>query len=76
VLDTNHTHSESKSVRVRASGYHSLQPLIQPDLQHHLYLLTYDGQLSVIPDLKDKKFQRVLDVGTGTGIWAIDYGTF
>lgn len=43
------------------------------DLQHHLYLLTYDGKLSVIPDLKGKKFQRVLDIGTGIGIWAIDY---
>ncbi|KAL2060667.1 hypothetical protein VTL71DRAFT_9308 [Oculimacula yallundae] len=43
------------------------------DLQHHLYLLTYDGGLSVIPEINEKKFQRVLDVGTGTGIWAIDY---
>jgi len=43
------------------------------DLQHHIYLITYDGKLSLIPEEK-KKIQRVLDVGTGTGIWALDYG--
>ncbi|KAK0113507.1 hypothetical protein ONS96_014370 [Cadophora gregata f. sp. sojae] len=43
------------------------------DLQHHLYLLTYDGKLSIIPDLEENNSQHVLDVGTGTGIWAIDY---
>ena len=45
------------------------------DLQHHLFLLTFDGKLGLCPaNEKDAKVGRVLDVGTGTGIWAIDYG--
>jgi len=44
------------------------------DLQHHLLLLNYDGKLFICPMDKDKQIHRVLDVGTGTGIWAIDYG--
>ena len=35
--------------------------------------MTFDGKLSKIID-KDTKLKRVLDVGTGTGIWAIDFG--
>jgi tRNA1(Val) A37 N6-methylase TrmN6 len=44
------------------------------DLQHHLFQLTFDGKLFNAP-VDTKKVFRVLDVGTGTGIWAIDYGT-
>ncbi len=40
------------------------------DLQHHLFLLTLDGKLFTAPI---PKVNRVLDVGTGTGIWAIDF---
>lgn len=36
--------------------------------------MTYDGKLFTAP-IDTKKTFRVLDVGTGTGIWAIDYGT-
>lgn len=45
-------------------------------VQHHINLITFGGKLSVIPEekLKKKQFHRVLDVGCGTGIWAIDYG--
>lgn len=42
------------------------------DLQHELYVRTLDGQLAVCPKAREAK--RVLDMGTGTGSWAIDYG--
>ena len=43
------------------------------DLQHHLFALTFDGRLFTAPIPKDRTLHRVLDVGTGTGIWAIDF---
>jgi methylase of polypeptide subunit release factors len=42
------------------------------DLQHHLYRLTLDDKLYLSP-IKDN-VQNVLDIGTGTGIWAIEFG--
>jgi trans-aconitate methyltransferase len=41
------------------------------DLRHHIFRLTLDGELFraplfTVPD-------RVLDIGTGTGIWAMDF---
>ncbi|KAK2747150.1 hypothetical protein FQN57_002407 [Myotisia sp. PD_48] len=41
----------------------------QQDLAHHMYLLTLDGKLHLAPLSHP---QEILDVGTGTGIWAID----
>ncbi|TDZ58448.1 putative methyltransferase tdiE [Colletotrichum trifolii] len=41
------------------------------DMTHQLWLLTWDGELCNSP--KNKGAKRVLDIGTGTGIWAIDY---
>lgn len=41
------------------------------DLQHHLYNLTLNGKLFLAPIKKDS--QNVLDVGTGTGLWAIEF---
>ncbi|KAF2456730.1 SAM dependent methyltransferase [Lineolata rhizophorae] len=40
------------------------------DIAHHIWTLTKDGNLHLAP-LQNP--QRVLDVGTGTGIWAIDF---
>ncbi|KAI9787829.1 MAG: hypothetical protein M1816_007396 [Peltula sp. TS41687] len=40
------------------------------DLLHHLQLLILDGKLYLAPISNPG---RVLDVGTGTGIWAIDF---
>ncbi|CEI61385.1 hypothetical protein FVEN_g5902 [Fusarium venenatum] len=43
------------------------------DLQHMLFTLTFDGKLSNLPVDKANSHRRVLDAGTGTGVWAIDY---
>jgi len=44
------------------------------DLQHHLWMLTLDGKLGLSPpNDKGASPSHVLDVGTGTGIWAVDY---
>jgi hypothetical protein len=39
------------------------------DFAHHMYLLTLDQKLHLAPIQNP---QQILDVGTGTGIWAID----
>ncbi|KAF4917434.1 Secondary metabolism regulator LAE1 [Colletotrichum fructicola] len=44
------------------------------DLQHHLFLLTFDNRLGYAPPNDPDWKGRVLDVGTGTGIWSIDFG--
>ncbi|KPM41110.1 hypothetical protein AK830_g5450 [Neonectria ditissima] len=44
------------------------------DLVHHLYRLLLGGKLFLAP-ISDEP-QRVLDLGTGTGIWAMDFAEF
>ncbi|KAF4851988.1 Secondary metabolism regulator LAE1 [Colletotrichum siamense] len=45
------------------------------DSNHQLWLITLDDKLGVAPPCeKNATVGRVLDVGTGTGIWAIDFG--
>ncbi|KAK1962823.1 methyltransferase domain-containing protein [Colletotrichum sublineola] len=41
------------------------------DIVNHLWMLTFDGRLCLSPKIEGAK--RVLDIGTGTGIWAMDY---
>ncbi|KAK4449055.1 S-adenosyl-L-methionine-dependent methyltransferase [Podospora aff. communis PSN243] len=44
------------------------------DLQHHLFLLTFENKLYLCPAGRDgRELRNVLDVGTGTGIWAVDF---
>ncbi|KAK4242237.1 S-adenosyl-L-methionine-dependent methyltransferase [Achaetomium macrosporum] len=40
------------------------------DVLHHLFTLCLDGEIYAAP-VKDPK--KALDIGTGTGIWAIDF---
>lgn len=45
------------------------------DLQHHVFYITYESKLGLSPpNERDRKVKRVLDVGCGTGIWAMDFG--
>ncbi|KAF6835099.1 methyltransferase domain-containing protein [Colletotrichum plurivorum] len=44
------------------------------NLQHNLYLLTLDYKLGLAPpNERGSGVKRVLDVGTGTGLWAIEF---
>lgn len=43
------------------------------DFVHHMLMLTTNKQHFHAPIKKDQ-LKRVLDVGTGTGIWAIEVG--
>ncbi|TGZ78349.1 S-adenosyl-L-methionine-dependent methyltransferase [Ascodesmis nigricans] len=43
------------------------------DMMHHMALLLLDGELHKAPITDDPP--RVLDCGTGTGIWALDFGS-
>ncbi|KAA8643635.1 class I SAM-dependent methyltransferase [Aspergillus tanneri] len=43
----------------------------QLDIAHHMFTMLLDNKLLLAPI--DKNIQRALDVGTGTGIWAIDF---
>ena len=46
------------------------------DLQHHIFFLTYRGRLGLCPkNDRSAKVHRVLDVGSGTGSWAVEFGT-
>ncbi|KAI5925680.1 S-adenosyl-L-methionine-dependent methyltransferase [Camillea tinctor] len=42
------------------------------DILHHVSTLMQDGKIHMA-EIDDKKVQKVLDVGCGTGIWAIDF---
>lgn len=41
------------------------------DMQHHIYLMIFSGELYRAPI--PRKVGRVLDIGCGTGKWAIDF---
>ena len=42
------------------------------DIMHKLTEVTLGGKLNLAPIMKSP--QRILDVGTGTGIWAMEMG--
>jgi hypothetical protein len=41
-----------------------------------MYYLILNDKLYIAPIPKEQKLDRVLDLGTGTGIWAVDFGMF
>jgi ubiquinone/menaquinone biosynthesis C-methylase UbiE len=43
------------------------------DMQHKMWSITLDGKLHWAPI--DPNPQNVLDVATGTGIWAVEFGS-
>jgi SAM-dependent methyltransferase len=66
---TYHSHKEGKYLFPNDSGEND-----RLDLQHHVFSLTFDGRLFLSPvTQKPGDMKRVLDMGTGTGIWAIDF---
>ncbi|KAG6173300.1 hypothetical protein E4U51_005735 [Claviceps purpurea] len=48
------------------------QQLESEELCHHYLTILFDDQLFLAP-LETNKIDRVLDVGTGSGIWAIEF---
>ncbi|KAJ4253376.1 hypothetical protein NW762_010531 [Fusarium torreyae] len=51
---------------INGRGYHR-----DENLQNHQLLLTFGGKKCFAPNADTAK--RVLDVGTGTGIWAVEF---
>ena len=45
---------------------------VEIDLQHQLYRITLEDRLFLAPI--GENVQEALDVGTGTGLWAIEFG--
>ena len=43
------------------------------DMSHHMCLLLLDDKLH-LAELPEDRAIRILDIGTGTGIWAMDMG--
>ena len=44
------------------------------DMQHKMWSITLDEKLHLAPIGSNP--QNVLDIGTGTGIWAIEFGSY
>ncbi|KAG6071169.1 hypothetical protein E4U16_006306, partial [Claviceps sp. LM84 group G4] len=58
-----------------ANNYHvpnDDQQIESEELCHHFTTMLFDDQLFLAP-LEKNKIHRVLDVGTGSGIWAIEF---
>lgn len=43
------------------------------DLAHHIFCMIRGGAIYMAP-ISDDDLSNVLDAGTGTGIWALDFG--
>lgn len=47
------------------------QELDRLDMQHHMFKMVMGGKLYHVPLMSPKK---ILDIGTGSGIWPIEMG--
>ncbi|KAF4947150.1 hypothetical protein FGADI_10606 [Fusarium gaditjirri] len=63
-------HSEQGNAQYWASNDEQQNDLI--DLTHHILTLGLGDKLHLAP-LKEEEIHQVIDIGTGTGIWAIDF---
>ncbi|KAF5637889.1 L-ascorbate oxidase [Fusarium sp. NRRL 52700] len=63
-------HSEQGNAQYWASNDEQQNDLM--DLTHHILTLGLGDKLHLAP-LKEEKLHQVIDIGTGTGIWAIDF---
>ncbi|KAF5021877.1 hypothetical protein F66182_6068 [Fusarium sp. NRRL 66182] len=76
ILDYRHEHGRTYH-RYKDGRYHLPNDEAENerlDLQHHLFLLTFEDKLGMAPpNGPESTANRVLDLGTGTGIWAMDY---
>tara|TARA_R110002060_G_scaffold40370_4_gene51701 strand:+ start:553 stop:759 length:207 start_codon:yes stop_codon:yes gene_type:complete len=43
------------------------------DLQHQIFLLSFNDKLVLAPIAEDE-IKHVLDIGTGSGIWPVEFG--
>ncbi|KAF6524966.1 hypothetical protein HZS61_010761 [Fusarium oxysporum f. sp. conglutinans] len=63
-------HSEQGNAQYWASNDEQQNDLM--DLTHHILTLGLGDKLHLAP-LKEEKLHQAIDIGTGTGIWAIDF---
>ncbi|KAK0702742.1 S-adenosyl-L-methionine-dependent methyltransferase [Lasiosphaeris hirsuta] len=63
-------HSESSGAQYWATNDEKQKEAL--DILHHMLTLSIDGKLYLAP-LEGKKVEKVLDIGCGTGIWAMDF---
>ncbi|KAI1041058.1 hypothetical protein LB505_005854 [Fusarium chuoi] len=63
-------HSEQGNAQYWASNDEQQNDLM--DLTHHILTLGLGDKLHLAP-LKEDKLHQAIDIGTGTGIWAIDF---
>lgn len=68
-------HENGRTYHAMSAGKYFLpndeQEIERLDLQHHVLTLTIEGNHCLCP--KNDTAKRVLDLGTGTGIWAMEY---
>ncbi|KAL6355216.1 hypothetical protein LRP88_11465 [Fusarium phalaenopsidis] len=66
------TSLRSSVLRVQEENGRTYHSMSSGNIQHNVWLLTLDGELGLSPKISEPA-KRVLDVGTGTGIWAVEY---